>query len=106
MPVHELKPGEIINTTGLVLLDFKATWCGPCKALAPFLEKESAKHTNCRFYSVDVDQHSALASQYNISCMPTVVILVNGKVNARIEGVDTGAIMQALDALDARPKPK
>merc|ERR1712226_554925 len=55
----------------LVVVDFTATWCGPCKMIAPKFEEYSKDYSDCVFLKVDVDDNSATAEKYEISAMPT-----------------------------------
>lgn len=73
---------EFENTIkeGVVLVDFFATWCGPCKMLAPVLDELSKEITDVKFIKVDVDQENELASQYGIMSIPTLYMLKDGKV--------------------------
>ena len=74
-------------TEGVAVVDFSATWCGPCKMLAPVfhtLAQEMGEDTT--FCTVDVDQNMQLAQQFRVSAEPTVVILKNGKEVARSMG--------------------
>merc|ERR1711976_99947 len=61
----------------LVVIDFFAEWCGPCKMIAPKIEELSAQKDNVVFVKVDVDENEDAASQYNISAMPTFVFIKN-----------------------------
>ena len=63
---------------GTVLVDFFATWCGPCKMLAPVLE-EVSKETDATIIKVDVDEASALAAEYGIQAVPTLMLFKNGE---------------------------
>lgn len=63
---------------GLSLVDFNATWCGPCKMLAPVLEGLSEETPGMNFYAVDVDENMQLAMEYGISSIPALVILKDG----------------------------
>ena len=70
-----------INAADIAVVDFNATWCGPCKMLAPVL-KEVAEETAGRgwqFFSVDVDQNEGLATKFGIMAVPTVFILKKGE---------------------------
>jgi len=61
------------------VVDFNATWCGPCRMLAPVLEDISEKYAGkVSFYSVDVDESPELAMQYRVSSVPCLVLLKNG----------------------------
>ena len=65
----------------VAVVDFSATWCGPCRMLAPVLEEISEELAGkANFYNVDVDDDGALAAGFGISSVPTVLILKNGKV--------------------------
>ncbi len=71
---------ELLEQEGLVLVDFYATWCGPCKMLAPVLEElEAELKDDVTIAKIDVDAESDLAGEYRISSIPTLVLLKNGK---------------------------
>lgn len=63
----------------VAVIDFSATWCGPCKMLAPVLEEVSEELAeSVAFYNIDVDENPDLAKQYNITNIPALVVLKNG----------------------------
>lgn len=77
--VSELDFNEVVlNYEGVVLVDFWATWCGPCKMIAPVVEEVSNEVSNARFVKVDVDENESLANKYQISSIPTLMIFKNG----------------------------
>lgn len=63
---------------GISVVDFSATWCGPCKMLAPILEGLSEEMTEVSFYNVDVDEEDALSEQYGITNIPAVLVMKDG----------------------------
>ena len=63
---------------GTVLVDFFATWCGPCKMLSPVLE-EVSKEVNATIIKVDVDEASTIAAQFGIQAVPTLILFKNGE---------------------------
>ena len=63
----------------LVVVDFYATWCGPCKIIAPQLEEMDKTMDDVVFLKVDVDEAEEVAQEYNISAMPTFIFFKNGK---------------------------
>ena len=80
--------GTIINGDKPVLVDFFATWCGPCKMMPPILEKVHEKlGDQVRIIKIDVDKNQKLASELNVSSVPTLAIFQNGKVQWRQPGV-------------------
>nr|WP_317331701.1 thioredoxin [uncultured Romboutsia sp.] len=72
--------GNVEENQGVVVVDFFATWCGPCKMLAPVFEQVGEEMKNdATFLKVDIDQSLELAQQFNISTVPTMMIFKNGK---------------------------
>ena len=69
----------------LVLVDFYATWCGPCRMMHPIIE-EVAKEEKIKVIKVDVDKHDELARNYGIMSIPTLVVMKNGKIVQRVSG--------------------
>jgi thioredoxin 1 len=79
---------EIINSDQPTLVDFSATWCGPCQMMAPIL-KELASEINgsARILKVDVDQNPAAATAYQVQGVPTLILFRKGKILWRQSGV-------------------
>ena len=73
---------EVLNAKGTVLVDFFATWCGPCKMLAPHLDELSAKNPEIKIVKIDVDEETPLAIKYGVASIPTLLLFKDGeKVN-------------------------
>jgi thioredoxin len=71
-----------------VLVDFYATWCGPCQMMVPILEKVNAQlKGRLQVVKIDTDKYPQLASQYQVHALPTLVLFKNGQPVDRIEGV-------------------
>jgi thioredoxin 1 len=67
------------TASGRVLVDFFATWCGPCGQLAPIVEKIAKEHPELKVLKVDVDEAQDLAAAYNVYSIPTLIYFENGK---------------------------
>lgn len=77
--ISENEFSEVMNAE-VALIDFSATWCGPCKMLAPVLEEVSEEmKDHVAMYNIDVDENPNLATEYNITSIPALVLLKNGK---------------------------
>jgi len=71
---------EVLKSDGVVILDFWATWCGPCRALGPILESFATKNSNVKVGKVNVDEESELAGKFEIMSIPTLIIFKNGEL--------------------------
>jgi len=79
---------EVLQSPKPVLVDFWAEWCGPCKALTPILDELATEYDGrVRFGKVNVDEHQALASQYGVQNIPTLLILDKGQVVEQFVGL-------------------
>jgi thioredoxin 1 len=85
---------NLITHNHLVVIDFFATWCGPCKVLTPQLESLSKVYPNVVFIKVDVDEFEDIASTHQISAMPTIMFYKNGQLLKNDTVVGGGKIAQ------------
>lgn len=70
---------EVLNQRGVVIVDFYATWCGPCKRLTPVLESIDNEMENIKVVKVDIDESRRLAMNYGIQSVPTIKIFKDGR---------------------------
>ena len=78
---------DLLNSKQPVLVDFHATWCGPCKLMAPELQRFAKSHTDkLRVIKIDIDKNQNAAQQYNIQGVPTLILFKEGKVLWRQSG--------------------
>lgn len=88
---------DIINGNQLTLVDFFATWCGPCKQMHPMLEQlKASEGENLRIIKLDVDKNESLASAYRIQSVPTLMLFRNGELLWRQSGAMSLADLKAL----------
>ncbi|QLL31116.1 hypothetical protein HG536_0A09330 [Torulaspora globosa] len=88
-----------IKGSKLSVVDFYATWCGPCKAMAPHLSKLVDEYPDVGFYKVDVDESPDVAQHCQVSAMPTFVFAKNGEMLGKIIGANPQGIEQGIKQL-------
>ena len=71
---------EVINSDKPVLLDFFASWCGPCRMVAPILDEIAEEREDIKVCKVDIDEQPELASRYRVMSVPTLMVLKNGQI--------------------------
>jgi thioredoxin 1 len=106
---------KLIQSNTYVLIDFWATWCPPCKMIAPIFEKLASEHAsegNVAFVKVDVDAQQEIAQKYQITAMPTFLFIKDGEIQQTVRGANPPALKaMAQIATEAtknakKPEPK
>ncbi len=93
---------DIIGTNKLVLVDFSAEWCGPCKMMSPILkELKQQLKDSIKIVKIDVDKNQTLAAKYQVRGVPTLMIFKDGKQVWRQSGViQTNELVQIINNLE------
>ena len=97
MAVQELTAAtfeQVVADNNLVLVDFWATWCGPCRSFAPVFDKASEKHSDIVFGKVDIDENASLAGAAGVSSVPTLMAFKEGVLVYSEAGALGGAALQ------------
>mgnify|MGYP000922891413 CR=1 FL=1 len=82
--------------SGVVLVDFYADWCGPCKMLSPLLEEINSEDENIKIVKVNVDNSQFLANYFDIKSIPTLVLLKDGQFIHRLTGFRPKSVIKKL----------
>lgn len=76
---------EVLKASGTVLIDFWATWCGPCRMLSPIVDQVAEEHPEVKVGKINVDEQPELAQQFDVMSIPTLLVFRNGqKVNESV----------------------
>lgn len=103
MPYVDIKDANafysaIHNTSDLIVIDFYATWCGPCRQIAPLFVEIAKNHPQVLVLKVDVDMLADVSNEFNVASLPTIVFYRQGKELDRIIGANKAGILNKLQA--------
>ena len=87
---------EVLNSDKPVLLDFWASWCGPCRMVAPVVEEIAAERSDIKVCKINVDEQPELAARFGVMSIPTLVVMKNGKVINQAVGARPKAQILAM----------
>ena len=85
---------EVLKEKKITVVDFWATWCGPCKMLSPIIDELSKNNTDITIGKINVDENPNISSQYNVRGIPTLIFFEDGKEVDRIVGVTSKPSLQ------------
>ena len=78
---------EVLAHNGVMVVDFFANWCGPCRKLAPLLEEVESELSNVKFAKINTDENLEMAKKYQVSGLPTLMVFKNGEAVERLVGL-------------------
>ena len=87
---------EVLNSEMPVLLDFWAPWCGPCRMVGPIVDEIADERVDIKVGKVNVDEQPELAAQFGVMCIPTLVVMKNGKIVNQVTGARPKAQILAM----------
>ncbi|KAK0575179.1 hypothetical protein LWI29_035124 [Acer saccharum] len=85
------------ETNKLLVIDFTATWCGPCKSMEPAIKEFVAKYTEVEFIKIDVDKFTEIAKEFAIEAMPTFILVKKGKEVDRLVGAKKDDLQKKIE---------
>lgn len=91
---------DLLRKNKYVFVDFYADWCGPCKMIAPLVERMATANPHIVFVKVNVDEAQDLTRKYGVSAMPTFMAFTNGVKSAEVIGADKAGIERAVAAMN------
>ncbi|WJX62398.1 hypothetical protein P8452_47397 [Trifolium repens] len=80
-----------------MVIDFTATWCGPCKYMEPIIKELAAKYKYVEFIKIDVDELMDMASAFQVQAMPTFILIKKGKIVEKMVGAKKGQLQKLIE---------
>ena len=90
---------DIITNNKLVVVDFFATWCGPCRALSPYIDELATNHHHILFAKANIEETPIMANELNVKSLPCVIIFENGKEINRVVGFNKAKLQAIIENL-------
>ncbi|MBR3293197.1 MAG: thioredoxin [Oscillospiraceae bacterium] len=87
---------EVLSSEKPVLLDFWASWCGPCRMVSPTVDEIAAERSDIKVGKINVDDEPELAAQFRIASIPTLIVIRDGKIVNQAVGVRPKAMINAM----------
>ena len=87
---------EVVAASQTVLVDFWATWCGPCQMMGPILDELATKHPEIKVGKINVDEQPELAAQFQVMSIPMLAVIKNGKLKNQVVGYRSKEQIEAM----------
>ena len=97
--IEDLNNYSKTNSSKLIVIDFKASWCSPCKTIKPFVEYLKEHYTNVDFYEIDIEDEETetITKSFEIKKLPTFIYYKNGQVCSSLLGINKGTIEELVN---------
>ena len=99
MSVRDDNFNAFITSNKLVVVDFFATWCGPCRALSPYIDELAIKYHHILFAKANIEETPIMANELDVKYLPCVIIFENGKEINRVVGFNTQKLQAIIENL-------
>lgn len=99
MSVRDDNFNALITNNKLVVVDFFATWCGPCRALSPYIDELATNHHNILFAKANIEETPDIANELDVKSLPCVIIFENGKEIHRVVGFNKHKLQAIIENL-------